>query len=131
MDTETINQTHFFEDIEPDEVYGAYMSSNRHSAFTGTECELSKDIGGACTMYDGYITAENIRLEPGRLIEQSWIAREEQWPEGHQSVIKIRLKAKDEGTELTLEHREVPKALADSISKGWYEYYWEPMELYF
>lgn len=131
METETISQTYFFEDIEPDEVYDTYMNTNRHFAFTGTECEISTEIGGTCTMYDGYIVAENIRLEPGKLIEQSWTAKEEGWPEGHLSYIKIELEAQKEGTQLTLEHREVPKALKDSLDKGWKEYYWEPMETYF
>lgn len=131
METDTIKQTFFFEDIEPDEVYDTYMSTNRHSAFTGTECEMSTETGGMCTMYDGYITAENLRLDPCKLIEQSWIAREEGWPEGHKSYIRIELRVKENGTELIFEHREVPFALKESLAKGWYEFYWEPMELYF
>ena len=131
METTIINQTHFFEDIEPDEVYAAYMNTNRHSAFTGSDCEVSTEIGGICTLYDGYIEAENMQLEPGRLIEQSWVAKEDSWPPGHKSFIKIILEAKSEGTLLTLEHRDVPVGLQDTLSRNWNEKYWEPMDMYF
>ncbi len=127
----TIDQTYFLQDIDPVEVYEAYMSSSKHSAFTGSVCKLSKKIGGACTMFDGYILATNLELEPGKLIVQSWVAMEDEWPEGYVSIIKIALTSKENGTLITFTHSDVPEALNDSLAKAWYEYYWEPLESYF
>lgn len=123
----TIDQTYFLQDIDPVEVYEAYMSSSKHSAFTGSDCKLSKKIGGACTMFDGYILATNLELEPGKLIVQSWVAIEDEWPEGYVSIIKIALTSKENGTLITFTHSDVPEALNDSLAKAWYEYYWEPL----
>ena len=127
----TILQTFFFDHIDPEEVYDAYMSENKHSVFTSSECEISKSIGGQCTMYDGYIQARNLVLERGKVIEQQWMAQEDEWPEGHESVIRIVLESQKGGTLLTLTHSGVPDSLKDTLEKGWLTYYWEPMEEYF
>lgn len=128
---ETINQTYFFEDITPEEVYEAYMHENRQATFTASGCQMNEEIGGKCIMYDGYIEAENVKLEPGKLIEQKWVAKEDQWPEGHQSTIRITLEEKDAGTQLTLVHTDVPPELKDSLEQGWIDHYWTQMTDYF
>ena len=128
---ETINQTYFFPDITPEEVFEAYMNENRHATFTAAGCQISRDVGGKCIMYDGYIEAENVKLQPGKLIEQKWVAKEDSWPEGHQSVIQIKLEEKDDGTQLTLVHSDVPPDLKSTLEKGWKDRYWEQMNDYF
>ena len=127
----TINQTYFFKGITPVEVYEAYMNENQQATYTGSSCSMSDKIGGKCIMYSGYIEAENVRLELGSLIEQKWVAREDEWPSGHQSLISIKLHEKNDGTELNLKHSEVPEALKPSLEDGWVRYYWEPMSEFF
>jgi activator of HSP90 ATPase len=107
------------------------MNSSKHSAFTGSDCEISNEIEGECFMYDGYILATNLELVPSKLIAQSWVAMEDEWPEGHFSTISIELTPKEEGTLITFTHSDVPDALNEALAKGWYEYYWEPLESYF
>lgn len=126
-----IQQTYFFEYISPEEVYEAYMNPNKHSVFTGSDCDISDQHGGKCSMYDGYITAVNVELIPGEKIVQKWIANEESWPEGHFSVITLELKDKNGGTELIFTQTDVPDDLVESLSQGWIDHYWEPMADYF
>lgn len=128
---QTIHQTYFFEHITPEEVYQAYTNENKHSTFTASECEISRQVGGHCSMYDGYIEAENVSLVPGKHIEQKWAAKEDTWPDGHWSLVKIELEDKNKGTLLTLTHSDVPDDLKDSLEKGWVEHYWEQMDDYF
>lgn len=48
----------------PDEVYNLLMDSKKHSAFTGTDTEISKASKGKFTVYDGYCHGYNIELIP-------------------------------------------------------------------
>lgn len=126
-----IQQTYFFEYISPEEVYEAYMNPNKHSVFTGSDCDISDQIGGKCSMYDGYIQAENVELIPGKKIVQKWVAGEEAWPEAHYSTITLELSDKNGGTQLQFTQTDVPDSLVESLSQGWIDHYWEPMSDYF
>lgn len=128
---ETINQTYFFEGVTPVEVYEAYMNENQQATYTGSSCSMSDRPGGKCVMHGGYIEAENIELELGKLIKQKWVAKEEDWPPNHQSTLSIKLDPKQNGTELQLVHADVPDPIKDSLEKGWITYYWEPMSDFF
>ena len=72
----------------------------------------------------------NLGLEPGRRIVQSW--RTTDWPEGHYSKVTIRFEpARNGETWLILNQSGVPEEHFDTIEKGWYEYYWEPLKRMF
>lgn len=128
---QTIEQTYFFKGTTPAEVYEAYMNEEKHSAFTGSECAISTAIGGKCSYYDGYIEAENLQLKPGKLIEQYWVAMEEDWPAGHRSKLTLIFEGQENGTLMTCAHTQVPDLLRNSLAQGWIDYYWEPMAAFF
>lgn len=127
--TETIRQTHFIP-APPDEVYDAYVDPARHAAFTGAEASSDREVGGRFTAHADYISGEILELVPGEKIVQAWTTTE--WPEGAPpSRLEIRLASKDDGTELTMVHSEVPAEQADSYRQGWIDHYWKPLQRYF
>ena len=57
----------------PQDIYDAWLSSSGHEKITGGQkAQISAQEGAAFTVWNGYITGRNLKLEPGRRIVQSW-----------------------------------------------------------
>ncbi|MDA1298006.1 MAG: SRPBCC domain-containing protein [Chloroflexi bacterium] len=113
----------------PDEVYRAWLSSEGHTGMTGGEANTNDKSSGKFDAWDGYISGENLALEPGRRIVQSW--RTSQFGEAEpDSQIEVTLEAVDGGTRVTLHHTSVPDD-GDHYRTGWQEHYFDPMKAYF
>jgi len=125
MKTKTIRQSVAFE-ASAHEVYEALMDSKRHSVFTGSEVQLSRNVGTEFSVYGGDIQGVNLELMPDKKIVQSW--RYSDWPEGHYSKATFSLKEISGGTRLTFTQIGVPEEFYDDIAQGWRDYYWEPMK---
>jgi len=114
----------------PEEVYRAFLSSREHTGFTGSKAKCSARVGGGFTAWDKYISGKNIELVAGKKIVQEWKTSE--WPEGYEpSILKISLKKRDGGTQLSMIQSRVPASQVEQYDKGWYESYWEPLKRYF
>jgi activator of HSP90 ATPase len=113
----------------PEEVYDLLMDSKKHSEFTKEQAKMSAKVGGIFSAYNGYITGKNIKLEPGKLIIQSWHAAD--WAEGHQSTVVYALQKIKTGTKLSFSHTDVPREHFEDIKQGWIDNYWIPMKKYF
>jgi len=124
MASKTIRQTVDIK-ADPKDVYDAFMDPKKHAKFTGGKAKISNKVGGKFSVFDGYAEGENVALEPGKKIVQTWRASD--WPEGHMSKITIKLTKKGKGTKLTFTHTGVPKDFFEDITQGWVEYYWEPI----
>jgi uncharacterized protein YndB with AHSA1/START domain len=114
----------------PQAVYEAWMSSEGHSAMTGTESTIDARPGAEYMAGDGYITGKTVALEPGKRIVQTWRTTEfaDSDPD---SEIEILLEPVAGGTRLTLHHRNVPDGQLDYEHGGWQDNYFEPMREYF
>ncbi len=127
--TRTIKQTVFIQ-AKPDEVYSTFLKAKTHAAFTGSRATCSPRVGGKFTAYDGYIWGKFLELEDGHRIVQEWQTTE--WPdEAPPSIAEFTFVEKDDGTELTMVHTEVPAEQADSYRQGWIDFYWDPLKAYF
>ena len=120
-----IQQTVTFQ-ASPHDVYEALMDSAKHAAFTGEAAEISREVGGDYSAYDGYITGKNLKLIPDREIVQSWRASD--WPEGQFSTVTFILLPIAEGTRLNFTHVDVPDGTEEEYTHGCTENYWEPMK---
>lgn len=113
----------------PEELYNAWLDSAKHSEMTGGEADVSTSPGELFQAWDGYIQGENLILEPGRKIVQSWRTTEFAEDEAD-SKIEILLESETDETILTLIHTSLPKH-GEQYKKGWEEHYFEPMRKYF
>ena len=112
------------------EIYETWLDSLGHSEMTGGEATMSDEVGAEVSAWDGYITGRNLELIPGRRIVQSWRTSEFS-DEYEDSIITVLLREIDEGTLLTLEHKNVPDEQRSYEEGGWQENYFEPMVAYF
>ena len=114
----------------PEDVYRAFLSSKKHTEFTGSEAKCSTRVGGRFTAWNKYISGKNVELVEGKKIVQEWKTSE--WPEGYEpSILKIFFKKRGQGTQLSMIQSRVPASQVDQYDKGWYESYWEPLKRYF
>jgi uncharacterized protein YndB with AHSA1/START domain len=114
----------------PLEVYEAWLDSLGHSEMTGSEAQMSDEVGAEVSAWGGYISGRNLELVPGERIVQSW--RTSEFDDEHaDSVITITFEAADEGTLLTLVHSNVPDDQRSYEEGGWQSNYFDPMVVYF
>lgn len=129
METVTIHQTLLFPTDSLD-LYNCIMNARIHSSFTGDEAIIEDKEGTSFSAFGGYITGQNIVLERGKKIIQTWKAKEDGWPENHFSEVVFVFKDVEGGCELDFFHSAVPATKAEAIERGWTEYYWEPLMIY-
>jgi uncharacterized protein YndB with AHSA1/START domain len=114
---------------DPATVYDLLADSRKHSAVTGRQAIISREIGGTFSIGERDVTGINVDLVPGRRIVQAW--RDRRFPEGIFSMAAVTLTpTPDGGTELVLVHRGVPKDLIPETEQAWREQYWSRIKAY-
>lgn len=112
----------------PQQVYDTLMDSAQHTKLTNAKADISPEVGGLFTAYNGYISGKNIELKSGELIVQEWQANDDNWPKGIKSTVKFELKEVPGGTRLDFTHEGVPKSAYKNIEQGWIDNYWKQLE---
>jgi uncharacterized protein YndB with AHSA1/START domain len=114
----------------PEEVYEAWLSSDGHSAMTGSEAHVDPEVGGDFDAWDGYIHGTTLEAEPYTTIIQSW--RSANFTDEHKdSLIEVTLVGNEEGTLVTVRHSNVPEDQKGYEEGGWQKSYFDPMKAYF
>jgi len=90
--------------------------------------EISREVGGAFSLFGGYISGRHVELMPHERIVQAW--RTASWHPGAYSIVKFELSEQGSGTKLVLDHAGFPDGLGQHLADGWKENYWEPLEKY-
>lgn len=107
-------------------IYDVLLDSKQFAAFTGMPAEISREAGGAFSMFGGLVTGRNIELLPNQRIVQAW--RPGSWDPGIYSLVKFELQTKGSGTTIVLDHTGFPQGTYRHLNAGWYERYWEPLK---
>jgi uncharacterized protein YndB with AHSA1/START domain len=114
----------------PEEIFGAWLSSEGHSAMTGGEAHIDPAFGGKFDAWDGYIHGTTIDAIPFTKIVQTW--RSANFTDEHEdSRIEVTLEGNDDGTLVTIRHSNVPEDQKGYEDGGWQKSYFDPMRSYF
>jgi activator of HSP90 ATPase len=113
----------------PQKVYEALLDSKEFADFSGRAAEITREVGGASSLFNGHIIARNLELVPNQRIVQGW--RVVTWPEGAWSIARFDLKPSGSGTHLLFDHVGFPEGLHDHLAQGWEENYWSLLKKYF
>jgi activator of HSP90 ATPase len=92
----------------------------------GKPAEISREAGGAFSLFGGYLTGRQIELVPNERIIQAW--RAGSWDPGSYSIAKFVLVEQGSGTKIVFDHTGFPKGQAEHLAEGWKGNYWEPLE---
>jgi len=119
-------------------IYKAWLSTEGHSAITGSPAKVDGTINGDFTAWDGYIWGMFLELEPNHRILQAW--RTAEFPsEAEDSIVEILLHEEEIAstgkrrlattykTKITLKHSNIPAGQAESYKTGWEDFYFKPM----
>ncbi len=90
-----------------------------------TPTAISREVGGAFTLFGGHITGRHVELVPKQRIVQAW--RAGNWPPGIYSIAKFELIEQGSGTTIVFDHTGFPKGDAETLASGWKAHYWEPL----
>jgi activator of HSP90 ATPase len=120
----SLHEEHDF-NASPHRIYEIFLDSKQFSALTGMPAEISREPGGAFTMFSGVIVGRNIELVPDQRIVQAW--RPTYWTPGDFSVVEFQLKPQGAQTHLILDHRAFPPGDFASLTEGWTSHYWQPL----
>jgi activator of HSP90 ATPase len=116
--------------VKPKVIYTAWLNSKGHSKMTGSKANINPKVNSGFTAWDGYITGKTTELKTDKKIVQKW--RTTEFPEHAQdSLLEVKLTPVQNGTKLTIEHKNIPDGQAESYKKGWKDFYFKPMEEYF
>lgn len=113
----------------PEKIYDAWLDSDGHTKMTNSLAHATSKVGDRFDAWDRYISGENLELEPGKRIVQSWRATSYAESDGD-SRLEVTLESVDGGTRVTLVHTNVPDEQTGH-EPGWVTHYFEPMEKYF
>lgn len=115
----------------PRAIYDAWLDSEGHAAMTGGKpATCSAVVGGAFTVWNGYITGKNLTLDPGKRIVQSWRTKKFTTADPD-SEIEMLFEPVGNATRVTVNHRNVPDGHTSYRDGGWQRSYFEPMKAYF
>ena len=114
----------------PERIFGAWLDSAEHSAFTGSQASVIPAVGGVHTAWDGYVQGRTLELHDGARIVQSWRTTEFP-PDSPDSRIEVTLEPTLGGTLFTLLHTDIPSGQSDRYRERWNEYYLSRMKTYF
>ena len=64
----------------PQRVYQVLTDAKQFSACTGAPADISADVGGAFSIFDGHIIGRHLDMVPGKRLVQAW--RVVDWPPG-------------------------------------------------
>ena len=110
----------------PSAVYDVLTRSEDFARMTGGRAaDISKEVGGAVSIFGGDIRARNVELVPGKRVVQAW--RSQAWPEGVYSIVKFELSPQGKGTKLVFSQAGHPQEAQAMLEGGWGKMYWEPM----
>jgi len=109
-----------------EKIYKAYLSSEGHSAITGSPAKVDGTVDGDFAAWDGYIQGMFLELEENKRIVQAW--RTAEFPsEAEDSIVEILLEEEHDKTKLTLHHSNIPEGQVDDYKTGWEDFYFKPM----
>ena len=110
-------------------IYEALTDSKKFSELTGgAPADISKEAGGAFSMFGGMISGRNIEVLADQRLVQAW--RAGNWSDGIYSVARFELKAQGADTLLIFDQAGFPPENRDDLEKGWSKMYWEPIKKY-
>lgn len=114
----------------PKKLFNAWLSSKKHSMFTGGSAKIDKRIDGTMSAWDGYITGKFVEFTVNKKIVQTW--RSSDFPKtSEDSILTITFDKVYSGTKITLLHTNIPEGQGESYKKGWKDFYFTPMKKYF
>jgi len=110
----------------PEDVYDAFLDSERVSAFTQSEAIISNQPKSSFSLFGGNITGQNLELDQHKRVVQKW--RFSSWIEGHYSTVTLLFDSDKDGAVVHLTQTSVPANDVERTEKGWNDIFFNRMK---
>jgi activator of HSP90 ATPase len=87
--------------------------------------EISRELGGAFSIFGGHIVGRQLELLPEKRIVQAW--RVQDWEAGVFSIAHFELVEQAGATKLIFDHTGFPTGQGVHLAEGWTVNYWQPL----
>ncbi|KAJ2400185.1 Co-chaperone [Coemansia sp. RSA 2559] len=109
-----------------DDLFAILTDQQRVSVWTRAPAEIQPKEGTQFKLFGGHIEGKITKVEPGKLIEQTW--RVGSWPADHYSNVKFELEQLASSTRLSMKQTNVPFNEEDATKANWDRYYWNSIK---
>jgi activator of HSP90 ATPase len=116
--------------VSPRQLYDAWLSSEEHSAFTGSPADIKAELGGSFKAWNGYISGRTLAMKPHWRILQAWRTTDFS-SNDPDSLLEVLIEKTATGCTLTLNHSKIPHGMGEAYRQGWINNYLAPMTKYF
>ncbi|HWZ82215.1 MAG TPA: SRPBCC domain-containing protein [Terriglobales bacterium] len=112
----------------PHRIYDILLDSKLFADFSREPAEVSREVGGAFSIFGARIVGRNVELVPDQRIVQAW--RPATWNPGEYSLVKFELKAQGPQTRVVLDHWGFHEGDFGHFDSGWHDHYWDRLAKY-
>jgi uncharacterized protein YndB with AHSA1/START domain len=114
-------------------VYQALTDQKQFSKVTefsmpGVPTSISLEVGGAFSLFGGYIGGRNLEMVPNERLVQAW--RTKSMEPGIFTIANFQLNEEGTGTKLVFDQTAIPQGQAEHLAPGWKSHYWEGLQKY-
>jgi activator of HSP90 ATPase len=104
---------------EPEEVFYALTNPFTIELWTGYPATMNAEAGTEFSLWEGDITGKNLEIITNKKIVQEWYFGDQ--PE--KSIVTLKVFENKKGTQLEVNHVNIPDEDFENIVEGWNEYY--------
>jgi len=103
---------------QPQDVYAALTNPEIIAIWTGEEAVMEATPDTEFSWWDGDICGKNLEFETDKKIVQQWYFGEDEEPT---SIVTLKMHPDKQGTNLEINHANIPDEAYDNIIEGWKE----------
>lgn len=106
------------------DVWDALTDPVKIQAWGGGPAKMDAVEGAKFSLWNGDIHGTNTKVKPQKVLEQDWYSGV--WENPSKVIFTLSVVSKTK-TKVVLTHTGMPESEYDEISKGWKEYFMEPL----
>ena len=110
---------YFILTAEPEDVFAAITNPFAIELWTGYSAIMDDKVGTEFSLWEGDISGINMDIVKNEKIVQEWYFGDQ--PE--KSIVTIKLFKNKKGTQVELNHINIPDEDYENITEGWIKYY--------
>jgi activator of HSP90 ATPase len=111
----------------PEEVYTSLVNPFTIELWTGYPAIMSETPDSEFSLWEGDIVGKNIEFIENTKIVQEWYFGESE----EKSIVTIKIFENKKGSQVELNHKNIPDDDYENIVEGWNEYYFGAIKVFF
>jgi len=112
---------------EPEEVFIALTNPFTIELWTGYPAIMDSNVDTEFSLWEGDITGKNLEIINNAKVVQEWYFGEQE----EKSIVTVKIFENKKGSQVELNHTNIPDEDYENIVEGWNEYYFGAIKSFF